>query len=344
MINPEADVTEGELWHVLTELLRQASVPSERVWWLIVAVCAVDEKFLSPARTRGEPAESAVPPVSEAAEVTLEKICKPTETLKVARTRLGEAAKAQSDFLDQHSSINRALTRFNMEVDLWPKDEQAQIVEGARRDLERERQIHEQLALTYPHNIECVAGKLCGDPGKAERWLADNAEAIEVANRYIDNRRHKIDQMQDLVDAAHESPDDSRNREDLIASARQRLRDPDDRHQATLDAIANADRGNTASQEEAERVLSTPMRIQDLFRDAVPQEWELMAGGGFIATPTQDTTLISAPSLWGWHWSVQVNQFAMNAHGRATDPARAVATAEAVYWLLVQGKRRDTPT
>lgn len=338
MMHDEAEVSEGELWHVLTELLCQATAPSERVWWLIVAVRAVDEEFLSPERTRSEPAGNTIPPVSEEAEVTLEKICKPIEFLEEARARLGDAAKGQSDFLEQQGSISRALTRFRLEVERWPADEQARIVEGARRDLERERQIHEQLAQTSPRNIECAVGTPAGDPEKAERWLGDNAEATEDAKRDIDDRPHKIDQMQDLVDAAHESPEDSRNREDLIAGARQRLCDPEDRHQATPDAIAKADRGKTVSQEEAERVLSTPMRIKDLFRDAVPQEWELMTGGGFIAAPTQDTTLIAAPSLWDWHWSVHVKELAMNAHGRATDPARAVATAEAVHWLLVQDK------
>jgi hypothetical protein len=204
--------------------------------------------------------------------------------------------------------------------------------------LERERQVHEQLAQASTRNIECAVGTPGGEPEQPEHVLGGNTEATQDVEGEIDDRQDKIDQMQDRVDVAHESPDDSRSREDLIAGARQTLGDPPDRHEAAPDAIANADRNEMSSQDEGERVLSTPIRIQDSFRDAVPQEWELITGGGFIATPTQGTTLTAAPSPQGWRWRVQVSQRTMTAHGHATDPARAVATAEAVYWLLVQDK------
>lgn len=76
------------------------------------------------------------------------------------------------------------------------------------------------------------------------------------------------------------------------------------------------------------------MRIQDLLRDAQPQEWEMMPGGGFIATPTPDSTLlVSQRSSGAWQLSVHINGLNVSTVGTASRPARAVAAAEAVYHL-----------
>ena len=67
------------------------------------------------------------------------------ETLEEARERLRKAAHEQSRFLDRLGEPERALARLIAEVHRRPEPEQAQVLERFRRDLERERQILDNL-------------------------------------------------------------------------------------------------------------------------------------------------------------------------------------------------------
>ena len=206
-----------------------------------------------------------------------------SETLEETGARLREAAQEQSRFLDQlgDGETERALARlvgifddadtraaFCALVDelaAQPCDERLNALSGATGQMRRDRRLLEMM-----NDIE---------PRKP--------------------RAEKIAAMQERIDAARNSPDDSRSKDDLEAEAR--------------------------------AVMSRPMRIQDLVRDAEPQRWELQPGGGFIAHPSDGHTLLVQPGANGWTWRVRAS--AADASGTTTDPARAVAAAEAVHWL-----------
>ena len=121
------------------------------------------------------------------------------ETLGEARERLREAALEQRRFLDQHGERERALARLIAEVHRWPESEQAQLLEVCRRDLERERQILD--------NLEQAAGS------------SDDEGILDVIAdiRHL-RRADKIYAMQARVDEARATPDDNRTREEIETS------------------------------------------------------------------------------------------------------------------------------
>lgn len=187
---------------------------------------------------------------------------------------------------------NRALARLVDELHRRPESERARLLEGCRRDLERERQLLE--GLDSP------------DAGEMDGALADMRHALRsVRSEGLDDET--ADAIADIRHPSRSTKTDTRTRDDLEAEAL------------------------------AERALATPMRIQDLMRDAQPQEWQAMGAGGFIATPTPDSTLIVGQRSSGvWQWSVHINELNVSTVGTATSPARAVAAAEAVYHLTGQ--------
>jgi hypothetical protein len=118
------------------------------------------------------------------------------ETLEEARARLRKAAQEQSRFLDRLGEPERALARLIAEVHRRPEPEQAQVLERCRRDLERERQVLDNLKLVE----EC----------------SDDEAVIDV----IADIRHvrsaeKLSAMQACVDEARAKPDDNRTREEI---------------------------------------------------------------------------------------------------------------------------------
>jgi len=52
-------------------------------------------------------------------------------------------------------------------------------------------------------------------------------------------------------------------------------------------------------------IIATPLRIQDVLRDAEPLEWEMQPGGAFTARPRDGIKIHVAPSSdRGWTWSI----------------------------------------
>ena len=122
------------------------------------------------------------------------------ETLEEARERLRKAAHEQSRFLDRLGEPERALARLIAEVHRRPEPEQAQVLERCRRDLERERQILDNL--------------------KVAEESSDDEAAIDVIAdiRHI-RRPEKLSAMQARVDEARATPDDNRTREEIETEA-----------------------------------------------------------------------------------------------------------------------------
>lgn len=122
------------------------------------------------------------------------------ETLEQARERLRKAAHEQSRFLDRLGEPERALARLIAEVHRRPEPEQAQVLERFRRDLERERQILDNLKV-------------------AEECLDDEAAINVIADIRHIRRPETLSAMQARVDEARATPDDNRTREEIETEA-----------------------------------------------------------------------------------------------------------------------------
>jgi len=216
---------------------------------------------------------------------------KTDETLEEARARLREAALEQSRFLDQLGETECALARLIAEVHRRPESEQAQLLEMCRRDLERERQILDNLR-------------------EADESSDDEAILDVIADIRHLRRADKISAMQARVDEARARPDDNRTREEIETEALQQV-------------------------ERQSEVLSRPMRIQNLFRDAQPPEWHIERRGAFSSYPEGGALHAAPDSGGGWYWIA--SREGAHATGTASTPAIAVASAEAAYHLMRLG-------
>ncbi|MBK1671256.1 hypothetical protein CKO28_24965 [Rhodovibrio sodomensis] len=230
------DPTEEDLWHALSELMRRIPGRAQRTMALAAGVRAALYERMGQAKSPETDLTSEEPPISEEAERTLATF---REDPPFSLPRL-QARTAQQ--------------RLERELDKWPTERRAELIREMRDKLERRRVV---LGEIQP-----------ADARQGQQWLQeaiDDALQSGDSTRSINDllREHKKRQaFRELIQEIVEQPDEEQINA-MRGALRQMRRDrrnleaisrivDEDRHQATLDAIESADRGECASQAEIE--------------------------------------------------------------------------------------------
>ena len=232
----DTEPTEDELWHALHELMRRISYRAQRTAVIAAAVRAALYERMGQTKDPEAHIQNPEPPISEEAERTLATFREdPPFSLPRLQTRAAQR-------------------RLERELDQWPPERRPELIREIRDKLERRR-----IALGEVQPADAEEGR---------QWLN---EAIEDARQRSDSQRSMNDILQhvekrrafrELVQEILEQPDDEQINA-MRGAVRQMRRHRrnleaisggvgEDRHQATLDAIESADRGECVSQAEME--------------------------------------------------------------------------------------------